>query len=213
MKLSKEYVSRYMPEMILDQVSEDYEQKGYYVERDFKLEENIKVDLVARKNDEVILVEVKAANRPISKIYIERLNAYVKSHPGYKLVIAVASPPERKKIEIENIDDIIFRYLIANPPSELSEHANHISFNYVSEVEISDLKVSSNDEISVSGAAMVGVHLQYGSESDVRNDDGQEADDNFEIKFHLALHYSDQGWATVPSDQNSIRVMGESLYV
>src|ERR1035441_86396 len=135
MTLANEHLAKYMPDIILDQVSEDYVKQGYRIEREATID-GLHVDLIARKNGEVILVEVKAGNKPISKDVIAQLNHYVKSHEGHRLVIAVATPPGRKNIEVENIDEILLDYLISNPPGELLERATIISFNSVSDVEI-----------------------------------------------------------------------------
>ena len=212
MTLANEHLAKYMPDIILDQVSEDYVKQGYRIEREATID-GLHVDLIARKNGEVILVEVKAGNKPISKDVIAQLNHYVKSHEGHRLVIAVATPPGRKNIEVENIDEILLDYLISNPPGELLERATIISFNSVSDVEISDLKLSSmQDNIELSGTATANVHLQFGSESVIRNDSGLELDDSFEIKFHLSLHRSRSGWNVISSDDNSVKITEESLY-
>ena len=213
MKFSRAQLSKYMPEIILDQMTEEYEGKGYVAERNVTLDGGLHVDLVVRKNGEVILVEAKGTNKPISREAIAQLNQYVREHPNHRLVIAVATPPERKSIEVENIEEILLDYLISNPPGELVERASGMSFNSVSDVELSDLKLSAMlDNIEVSGSATADVHLQFGSESDLRNDSREEIDDSFEIKFHLSLHRSRSGWHVIQAEDNSVKVTEESLY-
>jgi hypothetical protein len=212
MKVSKEYLRRYMPEMILDQISEDYDSRGYEVKRNALLD-GLKVDLVAKKNGETILVEVKSDQRPLSKDTISQLNSYAKAHAGHKVLIAVASPPERKSIEITNIEGLLSEFVQKNPPQELTQLSTHIFFEPVSDVEISDIKISSPEEISITGTATLNARLQFGSGSDLDSGDGHESEDSFNISFNLLLGTTEgNGWKIVQSDQNRIVVDRASLY-
>ena len=68
------------------------------------------------------------------------------------------------------------------------ELASHQYIEEVSDVDISEIEVS-KDGLLVKGDGMLTVELQYGSDSDVRNDNGMVGKDTFPFEFECLLNH------------------------
>ena len=192
MEIKKKYLSKYLHDIAIEQIAEDYIQKGYSVTKEEALGGKYYADIVARKNQEQIVIEVKTGKlNAEKKEKIANLADYVRSLGGYKFVIAIATPPKEKKLEIAELEQLITNYFHQDLPSELDSLSTHTRPDEVSDIDIDEINISSKS-IFIKGNGVVSVEMQFGSDSDQNNDDGFKINDNFPFDFALTLGYNDE---------------------
>ena len=162
----------------IEQIAEDYIQKGYSVTKEEVLGGKYYADIVARKNQEQIVIEVKTGKlNAEKKEKIANLADYVRSLGGYKFVIAIAAtPPKEKKLEIAELEQLITNYFHQDLPSELDSLSTHTRPDEVSDIDIDEINISSKS-IFIKGNGVVSVEMQFGSDSDQNNDDGNDVEE------------------------------------
>lgn len=185
MNIKPQYQQRYLHDMAIDQLVADYQDKGYQVEIGKKIGD-YEADLVATKGDEVIVFEVKTGRmNPQMHSRLTQIGDYVRNRKNHKFLVVVATPPKRKKIEIPNLDQILFDYLVDNFPNELDELSTHTRIRWVDGATVDELTVREDGSLLVKGNAEVEVELTYGS-----GDDQSTTDDYFPFTFELILDHN-----------------------
>ena len=183
MEIKKKYLLKYLHDIAIEQIAEDYIQKGYSVTKEEALGGKYYADIVARKNQEQIVIEVKTGKLNAErKEKIANLADYVRSLGGYKFLIAIATPPKEKKLEIAELEQLITNYFHQDLPSELDSLSTHTRPDEVSDIDIDEINISSKS-IFIKGNGVVSVEMQFGSDSDQNNDDGFKINDNFPFYF------------------------------
>lgn len=191
MEIKKKYLQKYLHEIAIEQIAEEYSTKGYSISK----EENVgkyRADIVARKNKETIVIEVKSGKMtPAKKEIITGIGNYVRSHENYQFLVVIATPPIEKKLEVANIEEILTNLMLDNLPDELDELSSHTRIDGVTDVEIDTIAVEGS-LIDVAGNGNVSVELQYGSDSDQGKGDGVKVNENFLFDFKINLEYDDK---------------------
>jgi Holliday junction resolvase len=189
MEIRKKYLGKYLHDIAIEQIAEDYIQKGYTVNKEERLGK-FEADLIARKGNEQIVIEVKAGKMtPDKKKQIAGIADYISSLGGYKFLVVVATPPKEKKLEIEEIETLITNYIHSDLPSELDELSTHTRPDEVYDVDIDEIKIS-GENIFVKGAGVISVELQFGSDSDQDKGDGLKNYDKFPFDFEITIRYN-----------------------
>jgi hypothetical protein len=185
MKIDKRYLMKYFHEVAVKQKSSEYSKLGYEVNREKRIGNYI-ADLVAIKGKEKIYFEFKVSKLKQSQkqniLQIKRL--IEKEQPNAKFKLVNVTPPEEIQIEVEGLEEIIFEYFINEPPPEISTLSTHSTVSDVIDVEIYEIKISPN-ELFFKGTFILAVTLQYGSDSDMKNDLGLETSDSFVTSFDM----------------------------
>lgn len=211
MEINKQLLYRNLHFLAIQQLAEEYTEKGYKVEKESKIGK-FQADLIAIKNDEKIVIEVKAGRMDSSrKKQLAKLADYINSLGGYKFKVVIATPPKEKNIQISEFEDMIFDYLINDLPSELDELSTHTTIETVSDVEIHDLIIHRKNEINVIGQGVVEVRIQFGSDGDARRGDGHFQYESFPFDFDLYLSYRIDGKLSINEDAN-IDIDTDSYY-
>jgi|GEM_PF-558287 len=195
MEIKRRFLNKYLHQIAIDQIFEEYTQKGYVVHKDQRLGK-YETDLVARNDKETIVIEVKAGRlTPERKKAIAQLSEYVRNQHGYRFLVVVASEPKQKRISIDDLSELIFGHILNEFPNELSELATHVRPEQISDVEINAIQLK-GAWIFVSGNGVVSVELQYGSDGDQVRGDGIKLHDSFPFEFEFTLTY-DNGRLTI----------------
>jgi Holliday junction resolvase len=190
MEIKKKYLSKYLHDIAIEQIVEDYIQKGYTVNKEEKLGK-YRADVIARKGNEQIVIEVKAGKMtPDKKKKLSGIADYIRDLGGYKFLVVIATPPKEKKLEIDNIEQLISNYILNDLPSELDELSSHTRPDDVTDVDIDEITISENT-IFIKGDGVVSVELQFGSDGDNDKGDGLKTYDNFPFEFEMTLEYND----------------------
>lgn len=186
MEIQKKYFRQYLHEVAIEQLKEQYKNKGYNVSEKVQFGKYY-ADLVAEKVDDKIVIEVKT--KGMSKDRREKIGYIadeVNLKGGYKFIVVIATPPREKSIKILNIEDVLLNQIVEHLPNELSSIAYKVSPQEVCDVEVSDIQIK-GDQINANGSGIVLAELQYGSGSDSTKGDGITINDNYPFTFELIL--------------------------
>lgn len=192
MEIKRKYFARYLHDIAIEQIAAEYTEKGYKVSRETKLGK-YQADLIAEKNNEKIVIEVKSGELSQKrKAELTELADYVRKQGNYKFLVAVATAPKEKKLEIDEIERLLTDEFIADFPSDLDELSTHTRIEEVSDIDIDEIAIR-GERIFVVGDGVVSVELQYGSDNDQERGDGQTLNDSFPFEFEVTLKYNDKG--------------------
>jgi hypothetical protein len=189
-EIKRKYLHKYLHELAIEQLSDEYRQNGYAVSTSEKLG-SYETDFIARRSDEVIVIEIKTGRlTPERRKQIAALADYVRSiKKGYKFFAVVATPPKEKKLEIDNLSTLLTSYLIEHLPNELDELSTHTRIESVSDIDIDELTIE-GDKVYVVGDGAIDVELQIGSDGDVRTDYGFVSHESFPFTFSIVLGFT-----------------------
>lgn len=188
MQISREIALRHWLKATEEQLTLDLSRKGYDIRTDERVGD-YQFDLSARKDDELIVIELKGgawdADRSRQAL---ALRNYVVQELGGKFEIFFVTPPGEVDVEVQGINQILLQILWDDPGS-LQDLATHVQINEVDGIEIESMHVSEN-QVRISGAAMVYIDLQYGSNSDNKKDMGAHSSDSYPFSFSISLDAS-----------------------
>jgi len=197
MEIKKKYFEKYLHDIAIEQIAEDYLQKGYKVFKE-ELIGKYRADLMVKKGGETIIIEVKSGKMTKDKKdAIAHLGNYVRSHGNYKFLVAIATPPKEKKLDIADIKSLLTQNLIEKLtqklmeelPDELDQLSTHSRIEDITDVDIDEIKIEGKS-IFVKGDGVISVELQYGSDGDQDSGDGYKTNDSFPFDFEITLEYS-----------------------
>jgi len=187
MEIRKTTLQKYLHNIAIDQLVEDYSASGYTITKEETIG-NFLADLVARKDEETIVFEIKTSKLTTDrKEQIEKLSDYIKTL-GYKFKIIIATPPKEKSIELESIDQMIYEELSEDVPSSLDALSSRTMIEEVYDIDIDKIEVKENGEITIEGDGIVRVELQWGS-----NDDEATMSDSYPFTFSAILQWDNEG--------------------
>lgn len=210
MEIKKKYLSKYLHETAIEQIAEEYVQKGYNVAK----EENLgkfRADLIARKGDEQIVIEVKSEKMsPDRKKELSGLADYVRNLGNYKFLIVIATPPKEKKLGIDNLEQLISNYIHDNLPDSLDELSSHTRPDEVTDVDVDEINISGN-LIFVKGNGVVNVELQYEPDGALNKNDGFKNYDSFPFEYEISLKYNEQKELEI-TEVNKLKIDTSTYY-
>lgn len=206
MNIRPQVQQRYLHDMAIDQLVADYQEKGYQVDRE-KAIGAYQADLVVTKGDEVIVFEVKTgAMNPQMQNRLAQIGDYVRNRKNHKFLVVVATPPKRKKIEVPDLDRLLYDYLVDNFPENLDELSSHTRITEVSGATVDELTVREDGRLLVKGSAEIEVELSYGS-----GDETDTNEDYFPFTFEFILKYNNERTLVV-DEEKLIEVDTSSFY-
>ena len=190
MEIKKRFLQKYLHDIAIEQLAEEYQEKGYLISKEEQLGEKYRADLIARKGNETIVVEVKSGRMsPERKQKITDLANYIREQGNYKFLVVIATPPKEKKLEIVDIESLLTENMIEDFPSELDELSTHTRLKEITDVDIDEISIDGSS-IFVSGDGVVSVELQFGSDGDQNTEDGIKNHDSFPFDFEITLEYN-----------------------
>lgn len=192
MNLDHQYVAPYMERIVRDQLVDDLTKKGYVVETEVALE-NFRVDILAKRDNETLIYEIKTSKDSPSNDYLNQLREYIKLLPNHKLKIAIATPPAGSTIQIENFDVLVTDYFGRNPISSVEGRATHVSYSSLDDVVFDKINVAVDGLLTVFGNAVLGLTYSYGSERDGEEGYGMTMKDSLAFGFRFELEGSESG--------------------
>lgn len=198
MKPLKDYLLKNFEVSKLEQIADDYRERGYSVKKNVQIGD-YRVDLAAIKGDETIYIELKSnGETPEAKRRIKQMSDYFKTIPNSKFFVIISRYPEPKKISFENIEEILSYFFTMDCPSDLDILSTHTGIDFVHDVCISEVNINDRD-IFISCNGMVCVTLQYGSDSD--QEPGQiPTRMSFPFKFKGTISYIENGYDVTDCD-------------
>jgi len=186
MEIKKKYLSKYLHDIAIEQLEDEYLNKGYKINKE-KIIGNYSADLIAQKDNEHIVIEVKTGKMSLEKKQkLAQIANYVKNLSGYKLLVVLATSPKEKKLTIENIEELLNDYLVNNFPLELNKLSTNLKVEKFLDIDIDEIKIV-DDYINVKGVGVVTVDLLLESDFDQENELGTKLNENFPFDFELIL--------------------------
>lgn len=165
MSKKKNYLARYYERATIDQLVDEYTQKGYVVHRDYKIGK-YRVDLMAEKDGKRVFIEVvKEKMGGEARRRAEALEGLIRQQPNSRLIVVPLRYSDEKQIEFHDLNEIFFDYFLNDFPDELDELSSHTKLDSIDSVNISELKIYGQD-IVIKCNGQVTVELQYGSDSE-----------------------------------------------
>jgi hypothetical protein len=143
-------------------------------------------DLVATRNGQRIAIEVTAlAALGQARQHVRELRerAFNQGFTEFRQVIA--NPPHETRVEIDGLNDQLFRYFVDHPPASLAALGPHAPITKVTLVEIDAIHVSAG-ESRVAGTGVVEVELAD-DRGEARGSTRWEAD--FPFAFAVTLDH------------------------
>lgn len=189
MKLEQKYLDICYRTAMIMQYTDQLKTEGFEI-LPLQSNNNISIDLYAKKGNEKRLYEFKyykTSNNIESKksTIIENKN-YAESI-GAKFSIIYLTPLKEKTIEFEDLESKILGYIVEEDfPAELDSLSTHTRVNSIYIDSINSISISETS-INISGDATISVSLQYGSDSDLQNGDGDESSESFPMTFDADL--------------------------
>lgn len=191
MEINRAYFQKYIDKVAIEQIADEYRSKGYQISIEEKIGKHY-ADLVARKNEETIVIEVKSGKMsPEKRKAIVEIGNYVKSAGNYKFLVVMVTPPQKKKLEVYNIHQLLAQHITDTPPKELMTLSTQTRIDGVADVTVDELTVRADGTIFAKGNGVIAVQLQFGSALDRRIDMGDTSEDNFPFDFEVELRQND----------------------
>lgn len=202
MKPLRNYLIKSFEHATLEQIADDYREKGYTIKTDAKAGP-YRVDFVATKGDETVYVEIKThSENPEAKRRIKAMADYFKTVPNAKFIVVVSRVPEFKTIEFDDIEPVLTEYFTLEFPSELDALSTHTLIDEVHDVSISEITIE-NGNLRITCSGMVEVTLQYGS--DLNQEEGDEPMGmSFPFKFKGSISYDGKKYSVEYCDELEI---------
>ncbi len=190
MEIKKKYLTKYLHDIAIEQIADDYIQMGYNVNKEASIG-NYQADILARKGNENIVIEVKSGKMTLDrKKQIAGLANYVHSLGGYKFLVVVATSPKEKKLKIDNIEQLITDYLHKSKSEAISGLAFDCRPDSVIDVDLDEMRLSGN-LIEVIGSGVVSVEQQIFSDGNNGIGEIMKTLDNFPFDFEMKLRKND----------------------
>ncbi len=188
MEIRQKNLQEYLHDIAIDQLIDDYTSEGYTMTREEEIGP-FRADLVARKGEETIVFEIKTNKlNPEKRERIEKLSDLIKEL-GYKFKIILATPPQKKSIEIGSIDQMIYEAVLdGTMPDKLEALSTRTMVSNVSDVDINKVEINEQGKIAVAGDGIIEVLLQWG-----RRDDEASMNDSFPFTFTAILQWDNEG--------------------
>lgn len=159
------YLARYYERATIDQLFDEYKQKGYNVQREVRLDK-FRVDLLAEKDGQKVYIEViRSRMDGEARRRLNALEEYIRNLPNSRLIAVPERYSEDRRVEFDRLNEILFERFMEDFPDELDELSTHTNIDSVDSVVIDTIKVYGQD-IVIKCSGQVNVELQYGSDSE-----------------------------------------------
>lgn len=197
MQIRDNYLAKYYEKATIDQLADEYKQKGYNVQRDVKVDK-FRVDLLAEKEGQFVYIEVvKKMMNGEARRRVDAMENYFRNQPNSRLIIVPLRYSDDKLIEFNGLHEIFFEYFMDDFPDELDELSTHTRLQVVDSVVIDSIKVYGRD-IILKCSGQVGVELQYGS--DLEQEERQLSSMSFPFTFGGTVTWSNDKYIVTEVD-------------
>lgn len=144
----------------IEELADDLSREGYHVERAARVGDQ-QFDLVARRNGEVVVYEVKARSRlKESADQLSRLRAAARKAGVTTYRLVVVNPPPDVKVAIDGLDTELLGYFVEELPTEVDELSYETHARRVKVLEIESIDVG-RQGIRAQGRGALYVDLNY----------------------------------------------------
>jgi len=187
MEINYNFLVKAFENAVIEQTANDHAKQGYTVKRKEKLGK-FTADLVAKKGKKTIVFEFKSGRWNKKRANeVTRFRNYVVHEIGGEFKLILVNTPQKKEIIIDDIENILYQYMFEDM-SQVDQLATHVYLSEVADVDIDVIEINT-ELIHVLGSGSVIYELQYGSDADMRNDDGVKSIESFPFTFNVYLKH------------------------
>lgn len=149
----------------IEELADELRRDGYQVERAASVGDQ-EFDLVARRNGELVVYEVKARSRLNESLdQLARLRAAARKGGVTSYSLVVVNPPQDVKVEITGLDTALAGHFREELPAEVDNLSFQTRFKRVKLFDIESVDVRP-DAIRVQGRAALYVELNFRGKTD-----------------------------------------------
>jgi hypothetical protein len=181
MRIAPEIVARYWEAAAAEQLARDLERQGYAVTQQEKIGTHV-ADVVARRNGETIVYEVKSPpweEREADDLVALREQAV--AHLGARFQLLLVTPPHDVAAEVRGLRSLVFEELRRSLPPSVRALAPRVELFAITDLEVRSIHVNP-PEIEVTGDAVVHVMLWWQED----DEHGKEVE-GFPLAFTMRL--------------------------
>jgi hypothetical protein len=155
---------KHLEQAYCENLVQKYSAKGYEVYTGYQFPNGPKVDFMAQKNDEKIVIEIKNGKlSPEKRDTISRVKRFVDEHKNIaQFKIAFLNPPQIQKVEFDGLERIICNDMRDKLPAELAQLAAGIYPKEITDLDIETLRINEGD-IHITGAGVIDVKIDAAS--------------------------------------------------
>lgn len=185
MDISPDILRRHLADAAVEQLSADYQLRGYrVVGRNSGAESG--ADLVMARGEETIYFQVKSGSDSTEeKEQLKRVRRLVATQPNARFRLVLVRAPDQPSIEIQGFENLLYELCLDRMDDlAVSELASRVMPREVTDVDF-DLVEVTRDGIEVQGTALAEFEMEYGGSGD----DGVSTYDSYPLEFHLRLSH------------------------
>lgn len=180
MKIGMNEILRGIEYTAMQKITKELERDGFSINKEYSI-----FDLYAEKGDDKRIYEFKIGKNRIQKRQFIALQEEAK-RLGAKLYIVYLEIPRSKEVDFEGLDQIIYEDLLNDFPSEIDALSTHTTIESIEDIEIDSINIS-DSIVKLTGSGTINVHLQFGSRSDLKNNDAVEDVGSVDFFFKLSV--------------------------
>ena len=164
----------------IQKITKELARDGFSVENKYSF-----FDIYAEKGNDKRVYELKIGKNKIQRRQFATLQEEARKL-GAKLFIVYLEIPRSKEIEFEGLDQIIYEDFLNDFPSEIDALSTHTTIESIEDIEIDSINISDNIA-KLTGSGTINVHLQFGSRSELKNNDAVEDVGSVDFFFKLSI--------------------------
>lgn len=180
MKIGMNEILKGIEYTAIQKITKELERDGFSIKKEYSL-----FDVYAEKGNEKRVYELKIGKNRIQKRQFITLQEEAK-RLGAKLYIVYLETPRSKEIEFEGLDQIIYEDFINDFPSEIDALSTHTTIEGIEDIEIDSVNIT-DSIVKLTGSGTINVHLQFGSRSELKNNDAVEDVGSVDFFFKLSI--------------------------
>ena len=167
----------------IEELADDLSREGFSVEREASVGDQ-QFDLVARRNGEIVVYEVKARSRlKESADRLSQLRAAAREAGVTSYRLVVVNPPPEVKVAIDGLDTELFGYFLEELPTEVDELSYETHARRVKVLEIDSVDVR-RQGIRARGRGALYVQLNFLGQTPTN---GMTVEEGLEFAFDVEL--------------------------
>lgn len=173
----------YLEKLRIEEIVENLYKHGFNVTKDADINGK-HIDIIAQQGEKITAFEVKYYQN-VDKEYIRNINDFkiaLKDRGIDNLELIVVKDERKKQIDFEELNNLLFEYLVNNFPDDLDSLSSNTILNEISSLEIYNVAIELSG-IEMKGSCLIDVELTYGG----GGDDGFEAEFSFPAEFEVVL--------------------------
>ncbi len=165
MEIKEEFIKKYWEQIVRDQVIDDWATKGYQVETEKRIGNEV-ADVYAEKDDRKVVIEIVTAAK--DKSLYARLQKEAKQNGAEMMLVMANFQQEKAYVDIDNFDRILLDYIQnGHTPDSIDALGHHCEIEHIREVRFREVNVLA-EFIWATGKCICDVQICLDSEEECK---------------------------------------------